>query len=53
MAGHARHAAEYAVKAVHASAPGDPTAGVREREWQYANATDLVRSWVFPEGLPR
>lgn len=52
LGGHARHAAEYAVKAVHASAPGDPTAEVREKEWQYASASELVRDWTFPEGAP-
>jgi hypothetical protein len=53
MAGHARHAAEYAVKAVTASAPSDPGAGAREKEWQYADATELVRTWVFPEEASR
>ncbi len=52
MAGHARHVADYAVKAVTAAAPGDCTIGAHERKWQYASATDPVRSWVYPEGAP-
>jgi hypothetical protein len=49
MGGHARHAAEYAVKAAGA---GDPSAGERERAWQYDHAPEDVRRWVFPEGAP-
>ncbi len=52
MAGHARHAADYAVKAVSASVPSDGTAGAHERKRQYASATDPVRTWVYPEGAP-
>lgn len=52
MAGHARHAADYAVKAVSAAAPSDRTAGAHERKWQYTSATDPVRSWLYPEGAP-
>jgi Imm-5 like putative immunity protein len=52
MAGHARHAAGYAVNAISASVPGDGMAGARERRWQYASATDPVRAWVCPGGAP-
>lgn len=52
MAGHARHAADYAVKAVSAAASSDRAAGAHERKWQYASATDPVRSLVYPEGAP-
>jgi hypothetical protein len=52
MAGHARHAADYAVKAASAAAPTDRTAGAHERDWQYASATGPVRGWVYPDGAP-
>ena len=48
MGGHARHAADYAVKAVFASASRD--AAMKEKQWQYVHASDLVRAWVFREG---
>jgi hypothetical protein len=52
VASHARHAAGYVEKAVVAASPGDAGAGVRERRWQYQHASDLVRSWAFPDGPP-
>jgi hypothetical protein len=52
MAGNAPHVADYAVKAVSASVTIDGTAGVGERKWQYASATDPVRTWVYRVGAP-
>jgi hypothetical protein len=52
MAGHARHAAGYAVKAVAAAAPSTDAdaAAAREREWQRQNLPEHLRSIALPAG---
>jgi hypothetical protein len=52
MAGHARHAAAYAVRAAtYAAAPADVTpAASMERDWQYRRLPERLRSVAFPPG---
>ena len=52
MAGHARHAADYAVKAATYAAGTNDAAGTtaRERDWQYQRLPERLRSVAFPAG---
>jgi len=52
MAGHARHAAAYAVKAItYAAVPTDVAAATAtEHDWQYRRLPEQLRQWVFPAG---
>ena len=51
MAGHAGHAAAYAVKAVaYAAAPSDAAAATAtERDWQYRHLPEHLRPVAFPD----
>lgn len=51
MGGHARHAANYAVAAVRHANVVDRNAAAREREWQYRQIPEAVRSFAFPKGF--
>jgi hypothetical protein len=50
MAGHARHAADYAVKAAAYAAGTNDAAGTtaRERHWQYQRLPERLRSVALP-----
>ena len=54
MAGHARHAAAYAVKAVtYAAVPAEAAAATtKEGDWQYRRLPQDLRPLVFPAGGP-
>lgn len=50
VAGHARHAATYAVKAVtYASGTTDADAAAKERDWQLRHLPEHLRASVFPD----
>lgn len=53
VAEHDLGAAAYAIKAVQAAQPGDPTAGRRERDWQRERLPERVRALVLEDQARR
>ena len=53
VAEHDLGAAAYAIKAVQAAQPGDPTAGRRERDWQRSRLPAPVRALVLEDQARR
>lgn len=53
VAEHDLGAAAYAIKAARAAHPGDPSAGVAERDWQRAHLPDAVRDLVLEDQARR
>lgn len=53
VAEHDLGAAAYAIKAVQASEPGNPTAGPRERDWQREQLPAAIRDLVLDDQVRR